>query len=120
MPDEGAQERYIDLLRRGGDAESYRAGEPIFREGDLADRMYLVDTGTVSLRVGEHIVESVGPSGLFGEIAVIDREPRSASAVAESDCGLVTIDKRRFWFLVQERIGCCVDEPRPDLKEGAR
>ena len=35
-------------------------------------------------------------------MAVIDREPRSASAVAESDCGLVTIDKRRFWFLVQE------------------
>jgi CRP-like cAMP-binding protein len=35
-------------------------------------------------------------------MAVIDREPRSASAVARSACGLVAIDKRRFWFLVQE------------------
>ena len=33
---------------------------------------------------------------------MIDREPRSATAVAETDCELVPIDKRRFWFLVQE------------------
>jgi CRP-like cAMP-binding protein len=64
--------------------------------------MYLVDSGSVALRVGEHVVETVGPSGLFGEMAIIDREPRSASAVAESDSELITIDKRRFWFLVQE------------------
>ena len=95
-------ERYVELLRRGGDAETYQAGEFIFREGDLADRMYLVGGGSVSLRVGEHVVETVGPAGLFGEMAVIDRESRSASAIAESDCELVTIDKRRFWFLVQE------------------
>ena len=35
-------------------------------------------------------------------MAVIDREPRSATAVAETDATLVSIDKRRFWFLVQE------------------
>jgi CRP-like cAMP-binding protein len=39
---------------------------------------------------------------MFGEMALIDREPRSATAVAETDCELVVIDKRRFWFLVQE------------------
>jgi CRP/FNR family transcriptional regulator, cyclic AMP receptor protein len=101
---EAIQERYVELLGRGSDADTYQACEPSFREGDLADRMYLVDGGGVSLQVSEHIVEMVGPAGLFGEMAVIDREPRSASAsaVAESDCELVAIDKRRFWFLVQE------------------
>ena len=39
---------------------------------------------------------------MFGEMALIDREPRSATAIAETDCELVVIDKRRFWFLVQE------------------
>ena len=102
MSDEGIQEQYVELLRRSGSAETYRAGEPIFREGDPADHMYLVDSGTVSLHVGEVVVETVGPSGLFGEMAVIDRRPRSASALAESDCALITFDKRRFWFLVQE------------------
>jgi CRP/FNR family transcriptional regulator, cyclic AMP receptor protein len=99
---EGVQERYVELLRSCGDSETFQEGEAIFHEGDLADRMYLVDNGSVSLKVGEHVVETVGPGGLFGEIAVIDREPRSASAVAASDCALITIDKRRFWFLVQE------------------
>ena len=42
------------------------------------------------------------PGGLFGEMAVIDREPRSATAVTATDAELVAIDKRRFWFLVQE------------------
>jgi CRP-like cAMP-binding protein len=33
---------------------------------------------------------------------VVDREARSATAVADTDCELVAIDKRRFWFLVEE------------------
>jgi CRP-like cAMP-binding protein len=96
------QGRYIELLRRGGEPESFRAGDVIFNEGDLADKMFVVDTGAVELRTGGRVLEVVESGGLFGEIAVIDREPRSASAVAESDCALVAIDKRRFWFLVQE------------------
>jgi CRP/FNR family transcriptional regulator, cyclic AMP receptor protein len=96
------QENYIGLLRRSGESESCRAGELIFSRGDQGDRLYLVDKGCVSLRIGELTLEVVGPGGLFGEMAVIAREPRSASAVAETDCELVAIDKRRFWFLVQE------------------
>ena len=64
--------------------------------------MYVVSDGSVTLSIGDQVVETVGPGGLFGEMAVIDREPRSATAVAESDVTLVSIDKRRFWFLVQE------------------
>jgi CRP/FNR family cyclic AMP-dependent transcriptional regulator len=64
--------------------------------------MYLVKSGTIVLGTGDRELESIGPGRLFGELAVIDREPRSATAVAETDCELVAIDKRRFWFLVQE------------------
>ena len=64
--------------------------------------MYLVKSGTIVLNADGRELESIGPGGLFGELAVIDREPRSATAVAETDCELVAIDKRRFWFLVQE------------------
>ena len=64
--------------------------------------MYVVSSGSVTLSIGDRVVETVGPGGLFGEMALIDLEPRSASAVADTDCELVTIDKRRFWFLVQE------------------
>jgi CRP/FNR family transcriptional regulator, cyclic AMP receptor protein len=102
LTDLAAQEKYLELLRRGGEPESFAAGETVFNQGEPADRMYVVAAGTVSLAAGDTVLEVVGPGALFGEMAVIDREPRSAAAVAETDCELVAIDKRRFWFLVQE------------------
>jgi CRP/FNR family transcriptional regulator, cyclic AMP receptor protein len=102
MTDVDIQEKYLGLLQRSGESEERPAGELIFAEGDPADRMYLVSDGSVALSIGDRLVETVGPGGLFGEMAVIDREPRSATAVAETDATLVSIDKRRFWYLVQE------------------
>jgi CRP-like cAMP-binding protein len=102
MSDVDIQDRYIGLLLRSGEPEEYAAGTVIFNEGDPADRMYVVQAGSVALSIGDRVVETVTAGGLFGEIAVIDREPRSGSALAESDTMLVAIDKRRFWFLVQE------------------
>ncbi len=102
MTDVETQDRYVALLLRSGEPEEYAAGSVVFSEGDPADRMYVVQTGSVALSIGGRLVETVVPGGLFGEIAVIDREPWSGSAVAETDTVLVGIDKRRFWFLVQE------------------
>jgi CRP-like cAMP-binding protein len=96
------QERYIGLLQRSGDSEEFTAGATIFGQGDPADRMYVVSSGSVSLSIDGRLLETLGPGGLFGEMAVIEREPRSGTAVAESDTTLIGIDKRRFWFLVQE------------------
>jgi CRP/FNR family transcriptional regulator, cyclic AMP receptor protein len=102
LPEVDVQEKYLALLQRSGEVEQFAAGETIFSEGDEADRMYVISGGSVGLSIDGDLVETLGPGGLFGEMAVIDREPRSATAVAESDSTLVAIDKRRFWFLVQE------------------
>jgi CRP/FNR family transcriptional regulator, cyclic AMP receptor protein len=96
------EDRYIALLQRAGDTESFKAGETIFAEGDRADRVYMVNTGTVSLSKDGQLLERAGPGVVFGELALIDRAGRSATAAAETDCELSSIDKRRFWFLVQE------------------
>ena len=102
MSEADVQERYIGLLQRSGDSEEFAAGSTIFSQGDPADRMYVVSSGSVTLSIDGRVLETVGPGGLFGEMAVIEREPRSGTAVAEADTTLVGIDKRRFWFLVQE------------------
>jgi CRP/FNR family cyclic AMP-dependent transcriptional regulator len=96
------EDRYIALLQRAGDSESFKAGETIFAEGDRADRVYMVKTGTVSLSKDGQLLEHAGAGVVFGELALIDRAGRSATAAAETDCELSSIDKRRFWFLVQE------------------
>ena len=102
MSDADTQERYVAMLQRAGDAQTFKASETIFAEGDRADRMYLVKSGTVSLTKDGRVLEQAGPGVIFGELALIDRESRSASAVAETDCELSSVDKRRFWFLVHE------------------
>jgi CRP-like cAMP-binding protein len=102
MQTQDNHQQYVALLMRSGEAEAFPAGTTVFSEGDPGDRLYVVKSGTVSLSAHGAELETVGPGGLFGEMAVIDREPRSATAVTESECELVAIDKRRFWFLVQE------------------
>jgi CRP/FNR family cyclic AMP-dependent transcriptional regulator len=76
-------------------------GSRIFDEGDRGDTMYAVLEGEVELRTGDRLLEIVGPGGVFGELALIDTKPRSASAISKTDGRLVELDRQRFLFLVQ-------------------
>ena len=96
------QAEYVALLQKCGEPGTFRAGEVVFPEGEPGDCMYIVKSGAVSLQQGGKELEEIGPGALFGEMALIDLGPRSASAIAVTDCELVSIEKRRFWYLVQE------------------
>jgi len=84
------------------ESKSYGAGDVIFERGDPAECMYVVADGEVEISVGAHPVDVVGKEGIFGELALISKEPRSATARAKTDCRLVAIPERRFLYLVQE------------------
>jgi CRP/FNR family cyclic AMP-dependent transcriptional regulator len=64
--------------------------------------MFLVRFGRVAIQVGDQTVEEVEAGGIFGEMALIDHAPRSASAVAVEDSELIPIDERLFVILVQD------------------
>ena len=86
----------------GSDAHlSYESGATILREGQIGVLMYVVLKGKVAIRVGGNLIENVGPGGLFGEMALVDRTPRLASAVAESPCNLLAINRGAFLNLVK-------------------
>ena len=84
-----------------------RAGEVIFREGSSGDETFVVVSGTVRISkdipgAGEEALTLLGPGGHFGEMAAIDDAPRSADAVAHTDCALLAIrrdDLDRLMFL---------------------
>jgi CRP-like cAMP-binding protein len=82
--------------------ESYPAGTPIFKEGEAGVTMYVVKEGEVELKVKGRLVEVVHPEGFFGEMALIEDGPRTATAVAATDCLLVPINEKRFEFMVHE------------------
>lgn len=81
--------------------ETFPQGAVIFREGDKGDCMYAVHTGRVQLNTGSHVLEVVGPSGVFGEMILVGRSERSATATSLEDCQLVAIDQKQFDRLVQ-------------------
>lgn len=67
----------------------FAAGETIFRQGEQGTSAYLIEDGRVELYLGQGEtrcdLEPVGPNGLFGELALIDKGERSATAVAAED-----------------------------------
>lgn len=93
----------INLFKNSEDAQAYPAGQTIFSEGDdPGGMMYVVQEGEVDILVhGEHI-DTLGPCSFLGEIGLVAKKPRSATAVAKTDCKLVPIDQKRFNFLVQQ------------------
>jgi CRP-like cAMP-binding protein len=91
----------FEFLRREPNIRSYRHGESIFRAGDPADCMYAVIDGAAEIVLDGKVVERIAPVGVFGEMALIDHQPRSASAVAAGDCQLAVIDEKRFLLLIE-------------------
>ena len=96
---------FYALFRNDPRTVAVRAGTPLFRQGDLADLMYVLTVGQARILVGEREVEQLGCGDIVGEMALIDREPRSATVEAVSDCEFVCVDAKRFKFLVAETPG---------------
>jgi len=92
----------LSLLTKHADATTFAQGSPIFRTGEPGDFVYVVKSGEVDIEVGDRLIETIRPGGIFGEMALISDEPRSASAVARTACELVPLSQKRFLFLVQE------------------
>jgi len=78
----------------------YKAGDLIFTEGDAPDDAYLIEAGLVEIstnRLGDRrILGRLGPGMLLGEMAVLDSSPRTATAVALSECRLTPINRDQF------------------------
>ena len=84
-------------------------GAIIFAEGQEAHEMFVVRDGTVTLRRNGEAFETLGPGAVFGEMALIDPAPRSATAVAGPDCRLTVIDEPTFNQLVQKVPGFALE-----------
>ncbi len=92
----------LSLFRSDGDTLACAPGETVFLEGEEGHLMYVVLEGSVRLSVTGRTLEKVGRGGVFGEMALIDSGPRSATATALSACTLAQVAAERFKALVKE------------------
>ena len=90
------------LTGNGIATRSVKAGEVIFKEGDEADQLFAIKSGEVAIKLGNRTLAELPANSIFGEMALIDDAPRSATAVAKTDVELVAISEKQFLFLVSQ------------------
>ena len=90
------------------DVVNLAQGEPLFQAGDPGDSLFIVRTGEVELyvrdNVGQKIVLTTAQEGdHFGELALLDAGPRTATAVALTECELLVMDRDDLLFLFKKK-----------------
>ena len=74
----------------------FSAGDTIFRQGDPGERLYIVDSGEVEIRIDDRPVGIQGPGTQFGEIALLRDVPRTATVIALTEVELLALPCQAF------------------------
>lgn len=84
------------------DVRPFSPGQVIFEQGQPGDVMYAVLEGEVEMKRQDRVIETIPVGGVFGEMALVDQLPRSASAVGKTSGRVAAITARRFQILVSQ------------------
>ena len=90
------------LSRATHETRSFKAGEVIFNIGDPGNEFFVVRSGKVAVRLGNRTLQVLDEGEIFGEMALVDAEPRSATVIAETDCVVVPVGEKQFLFMITE------------------
>lgn len=98
----------IEPVRRSGLEVEYAQGQVIFLEGEPGDEMYIIQEGRVDIvRITEegkeHALAILKEGDMFGEMALLENKPRSASAIANTDVKLLAVNRENFELMVKTR-----------------
>lgn len=97
---DGADLQWINEITR---ERKVRKGQVVFHENDVGDAMYLILSGQVRVSRGATNLELLGERDCFGEMSILDNEPRSATVRATQDSVMLAIKRDDFQRLVLAR-----------------
>ena len=93
----------IDVIAAGAaETLTFADGTAIFRPHERGDCAYIVKSGKVEMREKGRAVEVVTAGEIFGELALLDDEPRTATAVASREVELIPIDRALFEVMMRD------------------
>src|SRR6476660_6395665 len=104
------EDRELDTVRALATEKSYPKNAVVLTEGEMGDSLYMIQSGKVKVFIGDEegreiILKILGPGAFFGEMSMIDKQPRSAS--------VTTIEASNFLVLAHAAFERCVEkEPR--------
>jgi CRP-like cAMP-binding protein len=86
----------LNRLARLMDEVDVKEGTVVIREGNTGGEFFIIVEGEVAIRRGSRRLGTLGAGDFFGEIALIDKGPRSATAIAQTPCRLLVLASREF------------------------
>ena len=98
---EGFSDDELAKVRAMADNVSAEAGAVLMEQGDVGQEAFVIVSGQAGVFVNGHRVAAIGPGSAVGEMALLDRHPRSATVKALTDLELLSFDTDRFQQLLQ-------------------
>ena len=89
----------VPIMREVG----FDEGQTVFKKGEIGNCMYVIYAGEISIYDHDTQLAKFGKGDVFGELALLDAEPRSATAITKNDVLLFRIDQEDFFDLMEER-----------------
>ncbi len=80
------------------------AGEIVVEKGEMGTCMYIIYEGSVTVHDGEHTLAELKTRDFFGELSLLDTEPRSASVTAQEESLLLRLDQLAFYEIMADRV----------------
>jgi len=94
--------RELARVSKAANVVSVKSGTEIVTAGTMGEEFYMILSGKAAVRRSGRKVAELGPGDYFGEMALLDSGPRSATVVADGDVTLVVIGQREFMGVLDE------------------
>ena len=92
----------LQTIARASDDIDIPSGKTLVQEGRPGHEFFLILNGNASVKRGKREIAKLGPGQYFGELALLDRGPRSASVIAKSDMEVLVLGQREFAGVIDE------------------
>jgi CRP-like cAMP-binding protein len=99
---EACSTRQLRAIARIAEVQEVPAGEVLARIGEPGDRFFVIVDGSARIEVSAQNHSRISPGGFFGEMSLLDGEPRSATVIADTAMRLLVIPRREFVTLLRE------------------
>ena len=112
----GLSSRQLESLAQVSEERKYRRGEVVFTENSSGAEVYIIKKGKVCIELGlkgkpnTATIQRLGVGQIFGELALVDKRSRSATAICDNDCDIIIIDRVKLdeLFKQDSRLGYVV------------
>ncbi len=92
----------LQLVARRAEDVRVPAGKALVSEGETGHEFFVILSGQARVTRHGRKIATLGPGGAFGELALLDKAPRNASVIADTDMELVVLGQREFAGIVDE------------------